>query len=190
MRSLTIVLFLFFSAAIPANETIRIDSAHSHANFTVKLLWLRQVEGRMDNLRGTVSMDDSGHTRVAINIDVAQARMDKPRYERMLRSEDFFDTEHYPAIRFQSDPFDTQLLHDGGEIDGMLTMRGVSRAVRFTLLPSECETAQFIDCPVRVRGMVERSQYGMSTHGITVADHVQLRLTIRLKKAQSMTPES
>lgn len=190
MRSFSILLFLFFSAAIPASETIRIDSAHSHANFAVRMLWLRQVEGRIDDLHGTVDMDDSGYTRVSVSINVAEVRMDKPRYEAMLRSEDFFDTEHYPTIRFRSDAFDTRFLHDGGEIVGMLTMRGVSRAVRLTVLPAQCETAQITDCPVRVRGMVERSQYGMNTHRITMADHVQLRLTIRLEKAQSMTPES
>lgn len=190
MRSLAILILLFFSAATPANEIIRIDSAHSHADFAVRMLWLRQVEGRMDGLHGTVSMDDSGHARVSVSIDVAQVRMDQPRYEVMLRSEGFFDTEHYPTIRFRSSAFATQLLREGGEISGILTMRGVSRPVRFTLLPAQCKTTQLTDCLVRVRGMVERSEYGMNAHRVTVADHVQLRLAIRLLKAQSLKPGS
>lgn len=189
MKLSTILILLFFSAAVPGNETIRIDSAHSHANFAVRLLWLNQVEGRMDGVHGTISMDDSGNSRVSASINVADVQMDKRRYETMLRSVDFLDTEHYPAIDFRSDDFDTRLLRDGGEISGMLTLRGVSREVQFALLPAQCDGTRITDCLVRVRGVVERSEYGMNAHRITVGNQVQLRLSIRLENAQSTVGE-
>ncbi len=190
MRLLSILLFLCFSAASPANETIGIDSTNSHASFAVRMLLRSEITGRMDELHGTLSMDDSGHARALISIDAVQMHTNKPRYKAMLRSEEFFDTAHYPTIHFRSDVFAAQSLRDGGEIEGTLTLRGISRAVRFTLLPAQCESAQITDCLVRVHGTIKRSDYGMDAHNVMVGDLVQLRLSIRLEKAQSMIPGS
>lgn len=180
MRALAIVL-LMLGAAASGPEIVHIDSAHSYARFAVRMLWVRQVEGRMDGIRGTVSLDGSGHARVSVTIDVAQVKMDKARYRTMLLSEDFFDARHYPTVHFQSRDFPVRLLRNGGDIDGTLTMRGVTHAVQFRLLPVECDKAGITDCPVRVEGEVERSRYGMNAHRFTVADHVQLQLAIRLR---------
>lgn len=183
MRAIAIVLLLVFGTTASGYETAHIDSVHSYARFAVRMLWVRQVEGRIDKLRGTVSMDDSGHARVSVTINVAQIQMDKKRYKSMLLSKDFFDATHHPTVHFRSRAFASRLLRDGGEITGTLTMRGVTRAVQFKLLPAECDESPIIDCLVRVQGMVERSNYGMNAHRFTVADNVQLQLAIRLQHA-------
>lgn len=188
MKAIALVLLLVFAAAVPGHETAHIDSAHSHARFAVRMLWVRQVEGRVDKLRGTVSMDDSGHARVSVTINVAQIHMDTARYKTMLLSEDFFDAARHPSVHFQSRDFATRLLRDGGDITGTLTMRGVTHAVQFKLLPAECGQVPITDCLVRVQGVVERSNYGMTAHRFTVADNVQLQLAIRLQHAAKGTP--
>ncbi len=127
MRLLASLILLLCCSAAPANETIRIDSAHSNATFAVRTLWFKNIEGRVAGLRGTVAMDDSQRSRVEVQIDVDQVRMDNPHYKAMLRSKEFFDTENYPTISFRSRDFDTHLLFDGGNIDGHLTMRGVTQ---------------------------------------------------------------
>ena len=180
MRLLSSLILLLCCSAAPASETIRIDSAHSNATFAVRTLWLKKIEGRMAGLRGTVVMDDSQRSRVDVQVDVDQVRMDNPHYKSMLRSNEFFDTENYPTIRFRSSDFDTRLLFDGGNIDGELTMRGVTRAVTFELLPGSCQRDQLKACRIRVRGVIERSRFGMTAHRFTVSDHVHLRLAIRL----------
>ncbi len=180
MRLIVPLILLLFSVTAAASETIRIDSAHSSASFAVRTLWLQKIEGRMPGLLGTVVLGDSEQTRVDAQVDVNQVRMDNERYKSMLRSPEFFDTENHPTIRFRSSAFDTRLLFDGGNIDGELTMRGVTRAVTFELLPGSCQRDQLKACRIRVRGVIERSRFGMNAHRFTVSDHVHLRLAIRL----------
>ncbi|MGB8635891.1 MAG: YceI family protein [Rhodanobacteraceae bacterium] len=180
MRLLASLILLLCCSAAPANETIRIDSAHSNATFAVRTLWFKNIEGRVAGLRGTVAMDDSQRSRVEVQIDVDQVRMDNPHYKAMLRSKEFFDTENYPTISFRSRDFDTHLLFDGGNIDGHLTMRGVTQAVTFELSPEACEPNRLSDCRIDVRGLIQRSNFGMTAYRFTLSDHVQLRLVIRL----------
>ncbi|MGA7298568.1 MAG: YceI family protein [Rhodanobacteraceae bacterium] len=180
MRLLSSLILLLCCSAAPASETIRIDSAHSNATFAVRTLWFKKIEGRVAGLRGTVAMDDSQRSRVDVQIDVDQVHMDNPHYKALLRSKEFFDTENYPTISFHSSDFDRHLLFVGGTIDGHLTMRDVTRPVTFELSPEACQPTRLSNCRINVRGVIQRSNFGMTAYRFTLSDHVQLRLAIRL----------
>lgn len=129
--------------ALPvAAETLAVDPAHSHAEFGVRVLWFGKIVGRLDDLQGTLDLDRRGGVAtVDVHVAAAAVRMDDRRYADWARGPDFFDAARHPQIRFVSQPFPLDRLQQGGALEGTLTLRGISRPVRFELLPQPCLAA-------------------------------------------------
>jgi polyisoprenoid-binding protein YceI len=120
-------------------ETLPVDPAHSHAEFAVHVLWFGRIVGRLDDLQGTLDLDRRrGVATVDVHVATATLRMDDVRYADWARGPDFFDAARHPQIRFVSQPFPLDRLLQGGDLEGILTLRGISRPVRFELLPQPC----------------------------------------------------
>ncbi|HET8898481.1 MAG TPA: YceI family protein [Rhodanobacteraceae bacterium] len=156
------------------------DPFQSSAGFSVRVLWLHAVRGSIGDVDGVLTIDAAHRARVEASIEVALIKMDDPRYLSTIRSADFFDSARYPQMHFRSALFDPALLATGGALDGWLSLRGVTRPVRFELLPGNCTAPAAGPCAIRVRGSVRRSDFGMNSHRFSVADQVQLRLAITL----------
>ncbi len=125
-----------------AAETLPVDPAHSHAEFGVHVLWFGRIVGRLDKLQGTLDLDRrSGQASVDVHVAAAAVRMDNSRYADWARGPDFFDAARHPQIRFVSQPFPLDRLQQGGDLEGTLTLRGISHPVRFELLAQPCLAA-------------------------------------------------
>ena len=126
--------------ALPlAAETLPVDPARSHAEFGVHVLWFGKIVGRLDDLQGTLDLDRRrGVATVDVHVAAAAVRMDDRRYADWARGPDFFDAARHPQIRFVSQPFPLDRLQQGGVLEGTLTLRGISRPVRFELLSQPC----------------------------------------------------
>lgn len=129
--------------ALPlAAEPLPVDPARSHAEFGVRVLWFGKIVGRLDDLQGTLDLDRRrGVATVDVHVAAAAVRMDDRRYADWARGPDFFDAARHPQIRFVSQPFPLDRLQQGGALEGTLTLRGISRPVRFELLPQPCLAA-------------------------------------------------
>ena len=146
MRSaLTAALIAAVLAArtIPlAAETLPVDPAHSHAEFGVHVLWFGRIVGRIDKLHGTLDLDRRlGVASVDVHVAAAAVRMDNSDYADWARGPEFFDAAQHPQIRFVSQAFPLDRLQRGGDLEGTLTLRGISHPVRFKLLPQPCLVA-------------------------------------------------
>jgi polyisoprenoid-binding protein YceI len=166
-------------------EDFHIDEARSHADFGVRLLWLHTVSGRFTAIHGDVYLDRRGLAIVDVNIDVNSVAMDSARFRRWVLAPEFFDAQHYPTARFLSEPVPFDRLATGGMLDGSLSLRGVVRPLRLQLLPAECAKVDSGACLIEARGVVSRSDFGMTSHGASLSDQVKLDLTIALEP----TPE-
>lgn len=125
-----------------AAETLPVDPAHSHAEFGVHVLWFGRIVGRLDKLQGTLDLDRRrGVASVDVHVAAAAVRMSNAGYADWARGPDFFDAAQHPQIRFVSQPFPLDRLQQGGDLEGTLTLRGISRPVRFRLLPQPCLVA-------------------------------------------------
>lgn len=175
-----LVVLLVLAIGAPALAHVwRIESAPSHADFGVRLLWLHMIRGRFEQVAGTVVPRADGRVVVDASIAVDSLAMDSPRLRRWVLDEAFFDAAHYPTLHFVSAPVARATLDDGGALDGQLTLRGVTRPVRFELLPARC-TADA--CTIQARGQVRRSAFGMDDHRAVLSDHVQLALSIAIAR--------
>ncbi len=149
-----IAITLLPAAAMASKERtqlLTLDSERSHADFEVKLLWLVGVHGRFEHVHGVIAIDrlrDS--VMVDARIDTNAVSMRSRNHETWVKSAEFFDAEHYPEIQFVSDSIPLQRLQSGGEIEGLLTIRGVNRRVQFELAAPTC-TAAAGENPARSR---------------------------------------
>src|SRR3954464_7232905 len=110
--------------------TYTIDPAHSGAHFTVRHMMITNVRGGFKKVTGTVVYDPEtpAASTVQADIDAASISTNDDQRDAHLRSGDFLDVEHFPAITFRS----TSVEPDGeGEwnVPGDLTIHGVTRPV-------------------------------------------------------------
>jgi len=160
-------------------QRLALDTARSHVDFEVKVLWLVGVHGRFGSVRGMITLDHFRNAAtVEAQIDTSVVAMRNRSHEEWVKSAEFFDAEHYPQIAFVSDAIPLQRLQVGGDIDGMLTLRGISKRVRFELAKPDCPATSGDDCPLEAEGSIHRSDFGMSSRRGALSDKVELSFSI------------
>ena len=179
-----IVLLLALACALahadaPQVQTLALDSARSRVDFEVKVLWLVGVHGRFGRVAGTIAIDQFRNSAtVDATIDTNMVTMHNRSQEEWVKSEEFFDAKHYPHIHFVSEAIPLRRLQSGGEIEGLLTLRGVTKKVRFELAEPTCPAASGDDCPVEAVGTIRRGDFGMHSRHGTLSDKVELSFAI------------
>ena len=157
-----------------------IESAPSHVDFGIRLLWLHTIRGRFEQIAGTVVPRADDRVVVDARVAVDSLAMDSQRLRRWVLDEEFFDAAHHPTLHFVSVPVARGALDEGGTLEGELTLRGITRPVRFELLPARC-TADA--CLIEAHGELRRSEFGMTGRRAVLSDHVELALSIAIARA-------
>ena len=106
----------------------RVDPTHSSVEFAVRHLMISTVKGRFADVSGTLIGDetDLGNASIDLTIPVAGIDTHEGQRDAHLRSADFFDSEHHPAITFRSTNI-VRASSDSFTVTGDLTIRGVSK---------------------------------------------------------------
>lgn len=166
----------------------QIDPARSYVDFTVRFMWLIHVTGRFGEVTGRVNLDTSrDEVQVEASIDANTVQMKEHSYENWVKSSEFFDAANHPHIRFVSDDLPRTRLRDGGDLPGLLTLRGIAHRVEFHLQPSRCEKPGR-DCPIEVRGMIRRAEFGMHSRRGTLGEKVTLHFSVYTVAHESSAP--
>lgn len=181
----TLALFTVSANAAVVTGTHAFDAEKSHAEFSVRTLWLSSVDGKFDHVSGFLRVDEQGKVSVLAWINMDELRMGNTRYAKSLRSAEFFNVAKYHDMRFRSLPFAAELLGTGGDIRGWLTLRGQTRPVRFELAAGDCKRPLHDACVLSLRGSIDRADFGMNAHGLTVSNRVRLRLEVALAKSRN-----
>jgi polyisoprenoid-binding protein YceI len=169
----------------------KIDPSHSHAEFAVRHLMISTVKGRFAEVTGTLTGDDADPDRASIELTIPVAGIDtrEERRDAHLRSADFFDADHHPAITFRSSKI--VKAGPGFTVTGDLTIRGVTRPV--TLL---VETGGRVRDPwgserlgFSATTRLNRKDFGLhwnqalETGGVLVGDEVKVTVELELTRA-------
>jgi len=108
--------------------TWTLDPAHTSVGFTVRHLVAAKVRGRFDSFSGTITAGETpAESSVEVSIDAASIDTGIGDRDKHLRSPDFLDAENFPALTFVSTG--VRETDDGLEIEGDLTIRGVTNSV-------------------------------------------------------------
>jgi polyisoprenoid-binding protein YceI len=97
-----------------------------------------------------------------------------------------FDTERFPRMHFRS----TRVVYDGDRlaaVEGDVTLRGVTRPVRFEVNRLECATRAEgggETCGAQVVGRISRSAFGMDFLYPLIGDEVDLEFVVTASRAR------
>ena len=134
-----LAVVLLCGAALAADE-FKIDPNHSSINFAVAHMTVSTVLGRFTGFEGKILYDDKDITKssVSVTIKTATVNTDVAPRDNDLRSPNYFDTEKFPEITFQSKSVEKK----GNDfvMHGTLTIHGVAKDV---------------DLPFEMKGPVE-----------------------------------
>jgi polyisoprenoid-binding protein YceI len=169
-----------------ATSTWQIDPAHSSAQFAVKHLAISTVRGAFTKVNGTVQLDDKDITKssVDVTIDVNSVDTRVPDRDKDLRSDHFFDAEHFPTITFKSKRVE-QVAPGKLKVTGDLTMHGITKEVT---LDVDGPTAPVKDpwgnqrIAINATTKINRQDFGvkwngtMDNGGVVVGDEVAITI--------------
>jgi polyisoprenoid-binding protein YceI len=180
-RALGVLLALPLAALSPpvAADVFQIDADATRADFSLRVAWVRRLDGRFTGVSGQIERDDERPGfNVQVRIDAHSLHMANDGYAAWARSPEFFDAERYPSVLFTAENVREPLLIDGGELRGELLLRGLTRPQVLHIEPAACARPGF-DCPVIAHAELMRSEFGMTSRRMVVSDRVRLRLAIR-----------
>ena len=165
--------------------TFTIDPGHSNVAFTVRHLMVSKVRGHFTRFQGQLTLDpDPLASSVTATIELASIDTNNPQRDHDLRSANFFETDTYPTMTFRS--VGIRHSEDGFDVDGELTLHGVTRPVTlaldvngFTRDPYGGTRAGF-----SATTELDRGDFGISTNipmdggGVVIGDRIQVFLEI------------
>jgi polyisoprenoid-binding protein YceI len=170
---------------VPAG-TWTVDPTHSSVAFEVKHMMISTVRGHFSEYDGTLGAEEDpeqsrtwGWVRTA-SIDTGNADRDAH-----LRGPDFFDSERYPEMRFES----TAIRHvEGGtyKVTGDLTIKDITREVEVeaTVQGTGEDPWGNQRAGIAVRGSIDRTEFGLTwqtrlaSGGMLVGEEVKILLDL------------
>jgi polyisoprenoid-binding protein YceI len=166
---------------LPAG-TWRLDPVHSSVGFSVKHMVVANFRGGFGTF--DVTVDEQGLRGM---VDVASVSVSEPNLNGHLLSPDFFDAERNPQLSFASKTIAVD--GDALEIDGELTLKGVTKPVVITGTVSGPVTHPFDGSSrigLELETVIDRTAYGLDwnaplpTGGFAVGNDVKLKAELEL----------
>ena len=172
--------------AAAATSTWQIDPAHSAAQFAVRHLAISTVRGAFTKVNGTIQLDDKDITKstVDVTIDVNSVDTRVADRDKDLKSDHFFDADHFPTITFKSKRVE-QVAPGKLRVTGDLTIHGVTKEA---VLDVDGPTAAVKDpwgnqrSAVTATTKINRQDFGvkwnatMDNGGVVVGDEVTITI--------------
>jgi polyisoprenoid-binding protein YceI len=179
-------------SSFAAASTWKIDPQHSAAQFSVRHMAISTVRGAFSKVTGTLQFDEQDVTKstVDVTIDVSTVDTREPARDKDLRSDKFFDVEHFPNITFKSKKVE-QLSAGKLKVTGDLTIRGVTKEV---VLDVDGPSAPIKDpwgnqrIAANATAKIDRQDFGVKWNatidngGVVVGDEVTITIDVEMTK--------
>jgi len=118
-----------------AESKWQVDPTHSNVKFTVTHMVVSEVEGVFRKFEGTIeqSKPDFSDAKINFTVDISSIDTDNEKRDGHLKSDDFFNAEKYPQMKFVSTSF-TPVSDKNYKLEGNLTIRDVTKPVTFDVI--------------------------------------------------------
>jgi polyisoprenoid-binding protein YceI len=168
-----------------------IDPAHTEIIFKAKHLVISSVSGKFNEFYGDVETegDNFENAQAEFIAKVASITTGNNDRDNHLKSDDFFNAEKYPELKFKS----TSIKKVGDEeykMKGDLTIRDITKPIELDVL-----FGGIVDDPYgntkagfEITGNVSRKEYGLKWNAVTeagsvvVGDKIKIGLNVQVSK--------
>ena len=174
--------------AIPTG-TYTDDGVHSSIGFEVKHMVVATFRGRFEDFDATLEVGEDGEAKLVGTVDPRSIVVKDENLAGHLQSPDFFDTERYPELRFES----SSIRVEGGEaiLEGELTIKGNTNPVtaRGAYVGPHEDIAGNTKIGLSFETVVDRTLYGLNWNaplpkgGVALSNEVTLVVELELARA-------
>jgi polyisoprenoid-binding protein YceI len=176
--------------AIGANAApvqYNIDPNHTYPSFAADHMGGLSIwRGKLRATAGTITLDRSAHTgTVDVTIDVASIDFDNDKLNEHAKSAELFDVAKYPTATYHG----TISKFNGDaptEIDGNLTLHGVTKPVKLTINSFLCKVSPMNNkekCGADASATLNRADFG-----ITFGQQMGFKMDVKLDIQVEATP--
>lgn len=175
-----------------ATKTIwKIDPTHSEVQFKVKHLVISTVTGSFGSYDGKIEVegDDFKNANATFTADIDSISTNNEDRDQHLKSDDFFNAEEYPQLKFESTNFEN--VSDGQyKVTGNMTIRDVTKEIELDVVHGGTVGDPYGNTKAgfEVSGAINRKEFGLTWDAVTeagnvvVGDEVKLQLNVQLIK--------
>lgn len=179
-----------------STTTWNIDPSHSEVSFKVRHLMISNVRGNFTKFSATATTEDDNFetAKITFEAEAASVTTHSEQRDAHIKSPDFFDTEKYPSVKFES----TKMEKTGDKkytLHGNLTINATTKPVHFNVElqglgkdPWGQTKAGF-----EISGKINRTDFGLvwnaalESGGVLVSEEVSLHAEAQFVKAAPVT---
>ena len=196
MKRLTNLLFLLLFVSLINAQTKEenvwvVDKAHSKIGFAVTHLLISEVEGYFKDfdLKVVTDREDFVDAKIEFTAKTASIFTDNEKRDEHLKSDDFFNSEKFPEMKFVSKSF-KKVGKNKYKLTGDLTIRDVTKPITLDVVYNGTVKDPWGNTKAgfNVTGKLNRFDYGLKWNALTelggaVVDKiVKLRINVQLKQ--------
>ncbi len=181
-----IALFTFALSSVFAQTNWNVDKSHSNIKFAVTHMVVSEVEGSFSDFQGNVesTTEDFNNAKVTFSAKAASVDTDNERRDGHLKSDDFFNAELYPELKF-----DGKITKEGAKyyLVGNFTIRDITKEVKFDVkYNGQIEGRRGKVAGFKVTGSINRFDYNLKWNSaiesgsLVVAEDVEIQCNIEL----------
>lgn len=168
-----------------------IDPMHSEIMFKVKHMMITNVSGTFEMFQANILSDaeDFSDMEVFFEAEVSSINTRNDHRDTHLRSNDFFDADNFPLLKFRSDGV-RRISNETYELNGEFEIRGVIKQIpmQITYTGSGLDLWGQRKAGFEISGKINRSEFGLlwnatSDDGsLALAEEVQIVVSCQMIK--------
>ncbi|WP_186647171.1 YceI family protein [Fluviispira vulneris] len=152
-----------------------IDQKNSKVEFNVKNFGFMNVVGKFNMFKGNVKLTENFlNTKIEGIVETSSIDTDSQSRDKHLKSDDFFDVEKYPNMKFVGKSITGD--QNNFKVTGDLTIKGITKTVTFSGIKKDNKDNFQISC------VINRKEFNIK-YGSFISDEVQIILNLNPDKS-------
>ncbi|QCX39256.1 YceI family protein [Aureibaculum algae] len=148
----------------------KIDNTHSEITFKVKHMMISTVTGYFENFDATINTNDESFENASVEFNAKIDSINTKNKDRdtHLKSDDFFNSEKFPEMKFISKSF------NGQQLIGDLTIKDVTKTVQLDVDFNGIAVDPYgqTKAGFEISGNINRKDYNLTWNAVTEAGNI------------------
>ena len=165
-----------------------IDTTHSEIAFKVKHMMISTVTGHFEDFEATAETNGDDFNNAVIEFSAKTASINTKNKDRdaHLKSDDFFNSEKFPEMKFVSKSF------DGEQLIGDLTIRDVTKEIILNVDFNGVAVDPYgqTKAGFEITGELNRKDFNLTWSAVTEAGSIVVSDKVRLAVDVQFTKQS